>query len=401
MESTSDRVSHPMSPTSPFKPPAAASQTSSAATVSVPFNFTHFRQFIGPAILISIAYIDPGSLSGDLEAGTSGHYQLLWVLLCSSCYGLFFQIVSSRVGTVTGCDLSTLCSKSFRKWVSVLLWIFCEVGIMGSDIQQVIGSAIAMNILFGIPLWVGALITIIDALIILFASSYGMKALECVLAGSLLCICGCFMANLIMTNPDVPELLLSCVYPRIPANSIIKAVALVGSNLTPHNIYLHSSLVQTREIDHRNRYAVKEALMYFYTEASLMMMVAFIINLTVLGTFAVFPGKTLGLMTAGDALEGSFGPAGKYIWAVGLICSGQSATLTGTLAGQYVMQGFVHIRVSKFMRSLITRSLAIIPSILVVMFVKDLTTFTEYINVSQVFILPLVVVPLLKVAVNK
>ena len=365
------------------------------------FNFSHFRKFIGPGLLISIAYMDPGSLSGDLDAGTFGQTKLLWILLCSTCYGLLFQTISLRVGTVTGCDLSTICSKSFKKHISFILWISCEFGIIGSDIQEVIGSAVAFNLLFGIPTWAGALITIIDTFIILFTTVFGMQKLEYIFAALVSCIFICFLLNLIMIRPDVTAILLGCIYPRIPSSAITQAIALIGSNLTPHNMYLHSALVQTRDIDHTNKFAVKEALMYFNIEASMLVFFAFFINLTVISCFANFPGVQLSLTTAGDSLEGSFGSAGRYVWAIGLICSGQSATLTGTLAGQYVMQGFVSIKVTKFVRSIITRSLAIVPSILVVLFIPDVTVVNEYINVSQVFILPLVVIPLLKVACNK
>lgn len=370
-------------------------------TKKIKFNFAHFRKFLGPGLLVSIAYMDPGSLSGDLDAGTFGQTKLLWLLLCSTAYGLVFQTISSRVGTVTGCDLSTICSRSFKKHISLILWISCEIAIIGSDIQEVIGSSVAFNLLFGIPIWSGALITIVDTFIILFTTVFGMQKLEYIFAVLVGCIFVCFFTNLVLIKPNVPQILLGCVYPRIPSSALTQAVALIGSNLTPHNMYLHSALVQTRDIDHKNKFAVKEALMYFNLEATILVFFAFFINLTVISCFASFPGQQLGLTTAGNALEGAFGTAGKYIWALGLICSGQSATLTGTLAGQYVMQGFVSIKVSKFVRSLITRSLAIIPSILVVLFIDDVTTVNEYINVSQVFILPLVVVPLLKVACNR
>lgn len=384
----------------PFNPSEKDLKSPLLPPKKLKFNFSHFKKFSGPGILIAIGYMNPSSFSGDLDAATSAQYKLLWLLSYATIYGLILQLISSRVGAVTGFDLSTICRHAFKKHISFILWVLCELAIITNDIEEVIGSSVALNILFGIPIWAGALITIVDTFLILFTTVYGIQKFEYIylfLVGSIFL---CFFTNMIFIEPDISSLMIGTFYPTIPSNALDQAFGLVISNLTPYNIYLQSAIVQTRIFDRENKYAMREALMYFNLEAFILVFLAFFINLTVISSFAKFYGADLDLNDAGEALKDVFGPVAKYIWALGLICSGQSAALTSTLAGQYVMQGFFNMKVSKFKKALITRSFAIFPSI-IILFISDLPTLNAGINFLQVFILFLIMIPLLKVSRNK
>ncbi|KAF3824149.1 hypothetical protein GH733_008434 [Mirounga leonina] len=312
---------------------------------------------------------------------------LLWVLLWATVLGLLCQRLAARLGTVTGKDLGEVCHLYYPKVPRTLLWLTIELAIVGSDMQEVIGTAIAFSLLSAgrIPLWGGVLITIVDTFFFLFLDNYAL------LQGLLLPSCrGC----------GRPELL--------------QAVGIVGAIIMPHNIYLHSALVKSREIDRSRWTEIREANMYFLIEATIALSVSFFINLFVVAVFGqafyqqtneaafnvcansslhdyakIFPKNNLtvevDIYQGGVILGCVFGPAALYIWAVGLLAAGQSSTMTGTYAGQFVMEGFLKLRWSRFARVLLTRSCAILPTVLVAVFrdLKDLSGLNDLLNVLQ------------------
>ena len=234
-------------------------------------------------------------------------------------------------------DLSTMSRKCFTKKTSFLLWIMAEIAIIGADIQEVLGSSIALQILFGIPLWVGVVITILDTFVILLMHTCGIRKLEMLFALLILIMFSCFLLNLIMIKPNIGDLLYGLFIPVIPNNTYREALALIGSIIMPHNLYLHSSLVRNQKLDKKD---VKSNLKYLKAELAVSLFFSFFINMTVVSTFAYFSNlnQKIDLTNAGDFLSNTFDSRGKFIWALGLLASGQSSTMTGTLAGQYVMQ---------------------------------------------------------------
>lgn len=283
--------------------------------------------------------------------------------------------------------------------------------------KEVLGSAIAIEILFGIPLWVGVIITILDTFLILLINICGQRKLEALFSLFIIVMFICFLINLIVIKPNVGDIALGLIIPKIPFYAVRQALALVGSIIMPHNLYLHSSLIKNRDINRNNKVEVNDSLLYFKLELGFSLFFSFFINLIVVSTFAFFSnsGTSVDLKNAGDALENTFQKNGKYIWALGLFASGQSSTLTGTLTGQFVMQvsfyklffkffifykGFLDIKVSQFWRSLLTRSLAVVPSIFVV-FLDNPTVVNENLNILQAIQLPFAILPLLKFSYSK
>ena len=219
-----------------------------------------------------------------------------------------------------------------------VLWIMTELAIIGSDIQEVIGSATALYILFGLPLWGGALITILDSFLFLFIHYYGVRKLEVFFAFLIIVMTVCFCVNMVSAKPDIGQMAVGIVVPGIPKGSLQAMLGLIGAVIMPHNLYLHSSLVLTRNIDHTNRNSVKEANIYNAIESGISLFISIVVSISVIATFAVYSQKhpdkkDLDLLTGADALQSTFGDAAKYIWAVGLLASGQSSTMTGTYAG--------------------------------------------------------------------
>eukprot|EP00827_Trimyema_finlayi_P002821 TRINITY_DN2506_c0_g1_i2.p1 TRINITY_DN2506_c0_g1~~TRINITY_DN2506_c0_g1_i2.p1 ORF type:complete len:271 (+),score=45.18 TRINITY_DN2506_c0_g1_i2:109-921(+) len=268
--------------------------------------------------------------------------------MVSTCFGFLFQQIAATIGTTQGADLATCCKQLLPKKVSYTLWLMAEVAIIGSDIQEVIGTAISLKILFGVELWIGILITIITTFLLLLIQIFkGMRALE-IFFGSLIGVTAvCFWINFISIKPDIPQLIKGIFVPSMPAGTGSAAIALAGSILMPHNLYLHSRLVLTRNVDRKSPTKVKKALNYFRIETGASLFGAFLINMSLIGTFAHFQNKQsqVGLIDAGTTLQSLLGNVSKYIWACGLFAAGQTSTMSGTLAGQYVMEGFFDIKI--------------------------------------------------------
>uniref|UniRef100_G3U5A7 Natural resistance-associated macrophage protein 1 n=1 Tax=Loxodonta africana TaxID=9785 RepID=G3U5A7_LOXAF len=358
---------------------------------------------------------------------------LLWVLLWATVLGLLCQRLAARLGVVTGKDLGEVCHLYYPKVPRILLWLTIELAIVGSDMQEVIGTAIAFSLLSAgrIPLWGGVLITIVDTFFFLFLDNYGLRKLEAFFGFLITIMALTFGYEYVVARPAQGELLRGLFLPSCSGcgqQELLQAVGIVGAIIMPHNIYLHSALVKSREIDHTRRADIREANMYFLIEATIALFVSFLINLFVVAVFGqafyhqtnqaafnvcansslhdyakIFPQNNLAvdvdIYQGGVILGCLFGPAALYIWAVGLLAAGQSSTMTGTYAGQFVMEGFLRLRWSRFARVLLTRSCAILPTVLVAVFrdLKDLSGLNDLLNVLQSLLLcfPFAVLPIL------
>uniref|UniRef100_A0A8D0R6Z8 Natural resistance-associated macrophage protein 1 n=1 Tax=Sus scrofa TaxID=9823 RepID=A0A8D0R6Z8_PIG len=395
------------------------------------FSLRKLWAFTGPGFLMSIAYLDPGNIQSDLQAGAVAGFKLLWVLLWATVLGLLCQRLAARLGVVTGKDLGEICHLYYPKVPRTLLWLTMELAIVGSDMQEVIGTAIAFNLLSagGIPLWGGVLITIVDTFFFLYLDNYGLRKLEAFFAFLIAIMAFTFGYEYVVARPAQGALLRGLFLPSCSGcgqPELLQAVGIVGAIIMPHNIYLHSALVKSREVDRTRREDIREANMYFLIESTIALFVSFFINLFVMAVFGqafyqqtnqaafnicansslhdyakIFPRNNL--TVAVDFYQGGvilgclFGPAALYIWAVGLLAAGQSSTMTGTYAGQFVMEGFLKLRWSRFARLLLTRSCAILPALLVAVFkeLQDLSSLNDLLNVLQSLLLPFAVLPIL------
>mmetsp|Transcript_16656 Transcript_16656/g.14562 ORF Transcript_16656/g.14562 Transcript_16656/m.14562 type:complete len:447 (+) Transcript_16656:1-1341(+) len=366
------------------------------------FSFSKLWIYSGPGWLMSIAYLDPGNIEGDLLAGTHGGYGLIWTLFLATFCGLVIQILSARVGVVTGRDLAILCREQFPKPMAYTLWVMAEIAIIGSDIQEVIGTAIAFNILFGFPIWVGSIITILDTFTFLFIHACGVRKLEAMFAVLVGTMAICFCWNMFIVQPGISDVMGGFV-PQLPKESTNEMIGLIGAVIMPHNLFLHSALVQSRNVNRKDSVRVREANKYFGIEAGVSLFISFIINLAVISTFAYYHlsdgAQDIVLNNAHLALQDSFGNNAKYIWAIGLMAAGQSSTMTGTYAGQFVMQGFINLHVPTYVRVFVTRGIAIIPAIIVA-FIHYSDSLDGFLNILQAVQLPFALIPLLKFSSN-
>uniref|UniRef100_A0A8B9GE76 Natural resistance-associated macrophage protein 1 n=1 Tax=Amazona collaria TaxID=241587 RepID=A0A8B9GE76_9PSIT len=394
-------------------------------------SFRKLWAFTGPGFLMSIAYLDPGNVESDLQCGAVAGFKLLWVLLWATILGLLCQRLAIRLGVVTGKDLGEICYLYYPKVPRVLLWLMIEIAIIGSDMQEVIGTAIAFSLLSAgrIPLWGGVLITIVDTLFFLFLDKYGLRKLEAFFGLLITIMALTFGYEYVMVRPGQVEVLKGIFLPYCLGcgrEELLQAVGIVGAIIMPHNIFLHSSLVKTRDIDRSKKEAVQEANMYFLTESCLALFISFLINLFVMAVFgeafyhqrnedvhnkcinssvshyaSIFPINnetvSVDIYQGGVILGCYFGAVALYIWAVGILAAGQSSTMTGTYAGQFVMEGFLQLRWSRFARVLFTRSFAILPTVFVAAFrdVSHLTGMNDLLNVLQSILLPFAVLPVL------
>ncbi|XP_078104373.1 natural resistance-associated macrophage protein 2-like isoform X1 [Sander vitreus] len=398
--------------------------------VSQVFSFRKLWAFTGPGFLMSIAYLDPGNIESDLQSGATAGFKLLWVLLGATIIGLLLQRLAARLGVVTGMHLAEVCNRQYPTVPRIILWLMVELAIIGSDMQEVIGCAIAFNLLSvgRIPLWAGVLITITDTFVFLFLDKYGLRKLEAFFGFLITVMALSFGYEYVLVSPDQGELLKGMFVPYCAGcgpPQLEQAVGIVGAVIMPHNIYLHSALVKSRDIDRKNKKELKEANKYYFIESTVALFVSFLINVFVVAVFAqAFYGKTniemnkecnatgsphsglfplnngtleVDIYKGGVVLGCVFGPAALYIWAIGILAAGQSSTMTGTYSGQFVMEGFLNLRWSRFARVLLTRSVAIIPTLLVAIFqdVEHLTGMNDFLNVLQSMQLPFALIPIL------
>ncbi|KAI9106448.1 hypothetical protein K1719_021976 [Acacia pycnantha] len=379
------------------------------STTVPPFSWKKLWLYTGPGFLMSIAFLDPGNLEGDLQSGAIAGYSLLWLLMWATIMGLLIQLLSARIGVVTGRNLAELCRDEYPNWARLVLWFMAELALIGADIQEVIGSAIAIQILSHgvLPLWAGVVITASDCFIFLFLENYGVRKLEAAFAVLIGTMALSFAWMFGDTQPSGKELLMGILVPRLSSKTIRQAVGVVGCVIMPHNVFLHSALVQSREIDPSKKVQVQEALNYYTIESTVALSVSFVINLFVTTVFAKgFYGSkqanSIGLVNAGQYLQEKYGGGVfpiLYIWGIGLLAAGQSSTITGTYAGQFIMGGFLDLRLKKWLRSLITRSFAILPTMVVAIVFNtseaSLDILNEWLNVLQSMQIPFALIPLL------
>jgi manganese transport protein len=346
-------------------------------SIAVPQDAGFWRKFFafaGPGYLVAVGYMDPGNWATDLAGGARYGYTLLSVILVSNLMAILLQALSARLGIASGRDLAQACRDHYSRPVTIALWILCEIAIAACDLAEVLGAAIALNLLFGLPLTWGVCLTALDVLIVLFLQNRGFRYVEALVVGLILMIAGCFGIELWLARPD-PAGVAAGFYPspeilRNP-DMLYIAIGILGATVMPHNLYLHSSIVQTRK--YVDTYESKrEAIRFATIDSSAALMFALFINAAILVmSAATFHGTghedVADISDAYQLLSPLLGSgAASVLFAVALLCSGQNATLTGTLAGQIVMEGFINLRVRPWLRRLVTRLIAIIPAIIVV-----------------------------------
>jgi manganese transport protein len=392
-------------------------------TVLIPPNsagiWSKLRVFIGPAILVSVGYMDPGNWGTDLQAGAQYKYAMLWVVALASAMAIVMQVLSARLGVVTGKDLAQCCRDWYPRWTRVPNWLLCELAIGACDLAEVLGSAVALNLLFHIPVFWAVLVTGFDVLILLALQKMGMRKIEAIVLVLVATIAGCYFVEIFVlpqTHPSFREMGSALMRPHLGSGKqLLLAIEIVGATVMPHNLYLHSALVQSRKL-RRDEASVRSALRFNTLDSVVALTIAFLVNAAILVLAAIvffgrsgisIPGK--GFVTFGDSTDWiriahlTLAPLlgvgiASTLFAVALLASGQSSTITGTLAGQVVMEGFMHWRISPTLRRLITRTLAIIPAVVIIGLRGDSST-TDLINFSQAVLaiqLPLAMLPLLQ-----
>ncbi len=329
--------------------------------------------FAGPGFLVAVGYMDPGNWATDLAGGSKYNFSLLSVIMLSNLMAILLQALSLKLGIVTGRDLAQACRDHFSRPVSFFLWMICELAIAACDLAEVIGSAIALNLLFGIPLIAGVCVTGFDVLIVLFLQNKGFRYIEALVITLIAVVGGCFAWELIASRPD----LVGIAKGFIPSTRIATdpgmlyiAIGILGATVMPHNLYLHSSIVQTRRYE-LNSAGRREAIKFATIDSTLALMFALFINAAILIVSAATfytrgRGDVAEIQDAYKLLSPLLGVTGaSTLFALALLASGQNSTLTGTLAGQIVMEGFLNIRLRPWLRRLITRVIAIVPAIIV------------------------------------
>ena len=392
------------------------------STVSVPHHEAGFwqkwRAFVGPAILISVGYMDPGNWGTDLQAGAQFRYQLLWVVGLASLMAIFMQVISARLGVVTGKDLAQCCRDWYPAWTRWPNWLLSELAVGACDLAEVLGSAVALNLLFHIPLFWAVVITGLDVLLLLALQNFGMRAIEAIVLVLIGTIAVCYFIEIFVlpqTQPSFLEMGRALISPHFrEAGMVYLAIGVIGATVMPHNLYLHSALVQSRKLQ-KDEPSMRSAIRFNTIDSVLALTIAFFVNSAILVLAAtVFFGKDSVTIAGGRVV--SFSPDSDWIrvayltlapllgatmastlFAVALLASGQSSTITGTLAGQVVMEGFMHWRLKPWVRRIITRGLAILPAVLVIG-VRGDTSITDLLTLSQVVLalqLPFAMFPLL------
>jgi manganese transport protein len=346
-------------------------------TVSIPKGADIFKRmfaFFGPAYLVSVGYMDPGNWATDLEGGSKFGYTLIWVLLASNFAAIVLQALSARLGIVSGRDLAQSCRDHYPRSVNYVLWGLAEIGIVACDLAEVLGGAIGINLLFGIPLLWGVIITGCDALLFLAIQSLGVRKFESFILSLIVVIGLCFVIEIYWSEPHWGEVVKGFV-PRIPEGALYIVMGIIGATVMPHNLYLHSALVQSRAYDMSDD-GKRQACRFNLVDSTVALNVAFLVNAAIMiVSAAAFHGKGVEvteLQQAHSLLSPMLGTTlAGVVFAIGLLCSGQASTITGTLAGQIVMEGYLHFKIRPFLRRLVTRLLAVVPTALTVLFAGD------------------------------
>jgi manganese transport protein len=393
----------------PHEPIEQTSQSKSLPEVhgSVPVSHhsTFWRRllgFTGPAFMVSVGYMDPGNWATDLAAGASYGYKLIWVILLSNMMAILLQALSARLGLVTGRDLAQACREHYPRPIVFVLWILCEIAIAACDLAEVLGSAIALHLLFHIPVLYGVLITAGDVMLFLLLQAYGIRKIEALILVLVATIGACFAVEMFLSKPPLGGVMLGFIPSTLNHKELFVAIGIIGATVMPHNLYLHSALVQSRAVD-RTPKGIREGNRFNLIDSVVALNAAFFVNAAIL-ILAAAAFHTTGhqdVASLEDAHQLLAPTVGHFLapilFAVALLAAGQSSTVTGTLAGQIVMEGFVHIRLRPWLRRLLTRGLAIIPAVLVITWMGD-RGVDDLLILSQVILslqLSFAVVPLI------
>src|SRR5579862_7330825 len=392
-------------------------------SIDVPHHQASFweqwRAFVGPAILVSVGYMDPGNWGTDLQGGAQFKYGLLWVVGLASLMAIFMQVIAARLGVVTGKDLAQCCRDWYPRWTRWPNWLLSEVAIGACDLAEVLGSAVALNLLFHIPLLWAVVITGLDVLLLLALQGFGMRTIEAVVLLLIATIAVCYFVEIFIlpqTQPSFLEMGRALITPQLRQwGMLYVAIGIIGATVMPHNLYLHSALVQSRKLQ-KDDASIRRAVQFNTLDSTVALTIAFFVNAAILVLAAmVFFGKESVAVAGGRVVV--FGANSDWIrvayltlapllgtafagtlFALALLASGQSSTITGTLAGQVVMEGFMHWRIQPWVRRLITRTLAILPAVFIIGLRGD-SSVTDLLTLSQVVLalqLPFAMFPLLQ-----
>lgn len=358
--------------------------------------------FFGPALLIAIGYMDPGNWATDLEAGSKFGYKLLFILLLSNLMAVVLQTLATRLGVVRGKDLAQVNREMYPRKLNFIFYLLAEIAITATDLAEVMGMALGLKLLFGIDLLWGVIITFVDTLVILYLQKLGVRKIESFILGLIFIIAGAFVFQLLLSKPDPHEMLLGLVPQKLSIDELYVSIGIIGATVMPHNLYLHSSLVQSRKIK-KDKQGIKQSLRYNFWDLILSLNFAFLVNAAILilaaSTFHVSGHQSLSSITdaykmLSPILHNNFAP---IAFGIALIAAGQSSTVTGTIAGQVVMEGYLNFKMSLALRQLMTRFLAIIPAIIMIVLYGD-SKSEELLVLSQVVLslqLSFAVIPLI------
>jgi manganese transport protein len=397
-------------------------------TVEVPASGSSFwrrlRVFAGPALLVSVGYMDPGNWGTDLQGGAQFKYGLLWVVAVASLMAIFMQVIAARLGVATGKDLAQACRDWYPNWTRWPNWLLCELAIGACDLAEVLGSAVAINLLFHIPLFWAVIITAFDVLLLLALQGLGMRMIEAVIGILIATIAVCYFIEIFVipqVQPSFLEMGRSLILPGFrEVGMVYVAIGIIGATVMPHNLYLHSALVQSRKFQ-KDDNSIRDAILFNTVDSAASLTIAFFVNAAILVLAAmVFFGKASVTVAGGHVIHFNgdsdwiriayltlaplLGTAtASVMFAVALFASGQSSTITGTLAGQVVMEGFMHWRIAPWVRRIITRTLAVLPAIIIIGLRGD-SSVTDLLTLSQVILalqLPFAMFPLLHFASSR
>ena len=380
----------------------------SVDTTRSQYGWRRVLNFLGPAYLISVGYMDPGNWATDIGGGSRYGYALIWVLLLSNMIAVLLQYLSAKLGIVRRLDLAQASRETYPKFVNYTLYGLAEIAIAATDLAEVLGMAIGLNLLFGLPLLIGVSITVLDTFLILFFQKLGMRKIEAFIIALISIIGISFFINLILAKPDFGDVVTGFA-PSLPDSyALFIAIGIIGATVMPHNLYLHSALVQSRKIKRTSK-GIRNALKYNLIDSTIAMNIAFLVNsaILILAASTFFKSGLHNISGIEDAYQMLTPLLGTQLaptlFAIALIAAGQSSTITGTLAGQVVMEGYLHIRIQPWLRRIITRLFAIIPAFITILLFGDSST-ANLLILSQVILslqLGFAIIPLIHFVSDK
>ncbi len=383
------------------------SEVHSSVSTNKKSKWRRLLAFLGPAYLVSVGYMDPGNWATDIAGGSQFGYKLIWVLLMSNLIALLLQSLSTRLGIVKGLDLAQASKAAYPSWANIPLYILAEISIAACDLAEIVGMAIGLNLLFGLPLIWGISITAVDTILLLFLLKRGIRTMEIFIISLVFIIGVSFFVEMLIVTPVFADVLSGFAPSKLSGDSLYIAIGIIGATVMPHNLYLHSSLVQTRKIE-KTFAGMKAAIRYNFIDTGIALNLAFLVNAAIL-ILAAAAFHTNGMFEvaeiqdASELLRNLFGNAAPTFFAIALIAAGQSSTITGTLAGQIIMEGHLNLRIQPWLRRLITRLLAIAPAIFTILYFGE-DALGSLLVLSQVVLslqLGFAIIPLIHFNSNK